>query len=355
MQDTILYWCFYRLQSEIFLREGWTAGQISRDFDQALLRLGHHLRPTNRHQSRNKGSAGQQRPYEEDEAKRDQHHSCPSCHQLPVVLGSRPGQKPRPEPPEARRRPPCLCRAKIRQKHLYVDRVWCGVVGGEPIDCGLGSDGCRGHGRRGRGHGSFVDHLGRRCCRLRRVRRCGAQQLIPRIQNRPVTQRDLVLLGSDDWPLRDITINRLVHRMSRFGGLEPAFAVTIEMIEPVLAQHRRVAGLQHARLAGAGTGAAASLGAGLNKSVKGFENAGNVERPAKSRKAATRERRWPDMENPVLRPQPGTTFERDLGRNATSIRQAREFIRAAAVPRERLARVLRDRCGRRRLGPRHTS
>ena len=31
---------------------------------------------------------------------------------------------------------------------------------------------------------------------------------------------------------------------------------------------------------------------------------------------------------PVLRPHPGTTFERDLGRNATPIRQPREFIRA---------------------------
>ena len=201
-------------KAEYFCAKGWTAVQISRDSDQALLRLGHHLRPTNRHQSRNKESAGQQRSYEEDEAKRDQHHSCPSCHQLPVVLvrvRDRSRARSRRTHGGGRR---VFVERRIRQKHLYVDRVWCGVVGGEPIDCGLGSDGCRGHGRRGRGHGSFVDHLGRRCCRLRRVRRCGAQQLIPRIQNRPVTQRDLVLLGSDDWPLRGITMNRLVHRMS---------------------------------------------------------------------------------------------------------------------------------------------
>jgi hypothetical protein len=41
------------------------------------------------------------------------------------------------------------------------------------------------------------------------------------------------------------------------------------------------------------------------------------------------------METPVLRTHPRTTFERDLGRNATPIRQSRDFIRApkrAAYP-----------------------
>jgi hypothetical protein len=42
------------------------------------------------------------------------------------------------------------------------------------------------------------------------------------------------------------------------------------------------------------------------------------------------------METPVLRTHPRTTFERELGRNATLIRQSRDFIRApkrAATPR----------------------
>ncbi|MGA2993187.1 hypothetical protein [Bradyrhizobium sp.] len=66
----------------------------------------------------------------------------------------------------------------------------------------------------------------------------------------------------------------------------------------------------------------------MNKSVKGFENAGEVERPAERRKAVTQKRQWPDMETPVLRTHPRTTFERELGRNATPIRQSRDFIRA---------------------------
>jgi hypothetical protein len=37
-----------------------------------------------------------------------------------------------------------------------------------------------------------------------------------------------------------------------------------------------------------------------NKSVKGFEDAGEAKKPA-SRKAATRKRQWPDMETPVFR------------------------------------------------------
>ena len=64
----------------------------------------------------------------------------------------------------------------------------------------------------------------------------------------------------------------------------------------------------------------------MNKSVKGFENAGKVERPAKRREVVTKKRQWPDMETPVLRPHPVVTFKLDLGRNATPIRQPREFI-----------------------------
>jgi hypothetical protein len=49
-------------------------------------------------------------------------------------------------------------------------------------------------------------------------------------------------------------------------------------------------------------GAAASLGAGLNKSVKAFEDAGEVGRPAARRKAVTYKRQWPDIESPGCAP-----------------------------------------------------
>ena len=48
-------------------------------------------------------------------------------------------------------------------------------------------------------------------------------------------------------------------------------------------------------------------------------------KPAQRRKAATQKRQWPDMETLIIAP-PGKTFERDLGRNATPMGQAREFI-----------------------------
>lgn len=73
----------------------------------------------------------------------------------------------------------------------------------------------------------------------------------------------------------------------------------------------------------------------MSKSVKGFEDAGQVERPANKRQAVPHKRQWPDMKTPVLRTRPRTTFERDQGRNATRIRQPRDFIWApkrAAYP-----------------------
>jgi hypothetical protein len=73
----------------------------------------------------------------------------------------------------------------------------------------------------------------------------------------------------------------------------------------------------------------------LNKSVKAFEDAGEVERPAARKKAVTYKRQWPDIESPGCAPNPRTTFKPDQGRNATPIRQPRDFIRApkrAAYP-----------------------
>jgi hypothetical protein len=75
-----------------------------------------------------------------------------------------------------------------------------------------------------------------------------------------------------------------------------------------------------------GAGAVASPGAVLNKVEKGFEDAGEVEKPARRRKAAKQNRRWPDMKTPGAGPRLCMTFSRDLGRNATQIRQRRGIL-----------------------------
>jgi hypothetical protein len=62
--------------------------------------------------------------------------------------------------------------------------------------------------------------------------------------------------------------------------------------------------------------------------VKGFEDAGDVEKPARRTKAAKQNRSWPDMKTPGVGPRQRMTFSRDLGRNATQIRRRGGIIRA---------------------------
>jgi hypothetical protein len=47
-----------------------------------------------------------------------------------------------------------------------------------------------------------------------------------------------------------VMMNRLLHRRDPLGGLEPAFAVAVETIDPVLAFGRRLAWLRQALLVG---------------------------------------------------------------------------------------------------------
>ena len=161
------------------------------------------------------------------------------------------------------------------------------------------------------GHRSRIDRLGRVRCRLGRGRRRRAQHLSPRIENRLFTQRGLILFRSDSRPPREMMTDLPLRRNRRLAGLEPASPVTIEMIDPVLAVRRRPAWSRRTRLSdwssGAGAssaraGVAASFGAGLNKSVKGFEDAGEVGIPAARIKAVTQKRQWPDMETPCCAP-----------------------------------------------------
>jgi hypothetical protein len=69
----------------------------------------------------------------------------------------------------------------------------------------------------------------------------------------------------------------------------------------------------------------------LNKSEKGFEDAGDVERIARRTKAVKRNRRRRDMENPRCSA-PGTKLSRDLGHNAAQLRQCGGFILVRKVP-----------------------
>ena len=89
--------------------------------------------------------------------------------------------------------------------------------------------------------------------------------------------------------LRALMSNRLLHPRGPRGDLEPTFAVAVQTIDPVLAISRRLAGSRQAlifREAGA-----ASAGAALNKAAKGFEDAGDVDRPAIRTKDAKENRK----------------------------------------------------------------
>ena len=157
-------------------------------------------------------------------------------------------------------------------------------------------DGCRRHEGRDRRSqdGSGISHLdlGRRPRRLRRFRRCGAQQLRTRIHDRlPLAPRGLVLLGSGDTRLRGAMTNLLLHR-GLLSGLEPAFAVAVETVDPALAGRRRLAGPRQALLFRfRGSRRRGLRGATLNQSVIVFEDAGDVARPARRTKAAKQNRK----------------------------------------------------------------
>jgi hypothetical protein len=214
-------------------------------------RLDRHLRPTDRCLSRTQESAGQERPYQEDEAQRDQHCPRPSCGRIPVVRACG-GRRVRSR--RWYRGGSHVCIGRCGQKHLHVDRAWRGVVWRERIDCGLGSDdGCRGHGYRQAyrrlacGHRSCIGHLGRGCHWLRRARRRRTQHLSPRIENRLFTQFGIILFTIDGRPPHHMMTDLLLRRNSRLVGLEPALPVTIDTIDPVLAGHRRSAWLRHTR------------------------------------------------------------------------------------------------------------
>jgi len=68
-------------------------------------------------------------------------------------------------------------------------------------------------------------------------------------------QRGLILFRSDGSALGGIMMDLLLHRNSGLVGLEPAFPVTIQTIDPVLTGRRRLAWLLHTlRLGGSGRG-----------------------------------------------------------------------------------------------------
>jgi hypothetical protein len=82
--------------------------------------------------------------------------------------------------------------------------------------------------------------------RLRRFRRCGAQQLRTRIHDRLLLgPRGLILLDGGDTRLRGATTN-LLHRRGPLGSLEPAFAAPLRTIDPALTFRRRRTGSRQA-------------------------------------------------------------------------------------------------------------
>ncbi len=100
-----------------------------------------------------------------------------------------------------------------------------------------------------------IDRLGRGRHRLRRGRRGRVQQLSPRIKNHLFTRCGLVLFRSDGSALYGMMMDQLLHRNLGLVGLEPAFPVTIETVDPVLAGRRRLAWLLHTlRLGGSRRG-----------------------------------------------------------------------------------------------------
>jgi hypothetical protein len=64
-------------------------------------------------------------------------------------------------------------------------------------------------------------------------------------------------------------MNRLLRRRGPLGGLEPAFAVAVVTIDPVLDIGRRLAGLRQA-LFFSGSGRSGFRGSGIEQGVEGI-------------------------------------------------------------------------------------
>lgn len=207
------------------------------------------------------------------------------------------------------------------------------MVWRELVDCGLGRDGCRGDERCGPVSGSIscIDHRGHWCYRLERVRRCRAEQLSPRIQNRLLAQRGTILLGRDHRLLRGMMTDLLLHRNSPRVRLEPAFPVAVEMVDPVLAWRGRLAGLRHALLSGGRSSRSSGFLGG------GVEQVGQRVRKCRRRRGTCKDEKSRYAKAPMaghgnsgVAP-PATTFKPNLGRNATPENRNRSAADPAPV------------------------
>jgi hypothetical protein len=149
------------------------------------------------------------------------------------------------------------------------------LVGGELIDAGPGEDGGRrdlrcGHrlrAWRGVDHLDRLDdlELGRGRRWLGRLRRRGVHHLRTRIFDLLLllARSGLVLLGSGGAPPRGAMTSRLFRQRAVFRGLEPAFAVAIVTIDPVLAGGCLLAGLRQAIVLGGSGRRSRLLGSGI--------------------------------------------------------------------------------------------
>src|SRR5581483_7624351 len=218
-----------------------------------------------------------------------------------------------------------------------VDRAWRGPLGRDLMDWRLDDDRRGDHARRGLVSGR--GRRGRGWRRLSGVRRCGGEHLCPRVRNRLLARCRLIFVSHAGSLPHGVTMRLPVRRGPRLGPLVPAFAVTIEAIEPVPAGRRRTAGLRQARLfdgswRGGGGG---FLGRGGEQVFQG------VRLRRRSRKTRCKEKKSRNAKAPmaghgnsgVAPHNLSRTIEPDQGHNATSIRQPLEFIRAVApiVPR----------------------
>jgi hypothetical protein len=135
------------------------------------------------------------------------------------------------------------CRRCVRQKPIHINLARRRLAGGELIDAGSGRDrGWRdlpGGIRQADGNGVEDLDRGRGLRWLGWLRRRGVHQLRVRILDRlRSARRRLGLLRSGNAPTYGITTNKLPGH-GVFRRLEPAFAVAIEAIDPVLAGNGR--------------------------------------------------------------------------------------------------------------------
>ena len=122
-------------------------------------------------------------------------------------------------------------------------------MGSQLIDRGLGDGRCCWHERRGPvgGHGSCIGNLGVPDLSAEAPLPVRRSAVGPRIQNLLFTQRRFILRWRHNRLLRGMMMGLLFRRNIRLIGLEPAFPMTVETINPVLTW-RRLAGLQQAFL-----------------------------------------------------------------------------------------------------------